>query len=137
MRHALRLALLASALFGTSLWAQDIGPLYTQSELARAGSIYTPNLRGMWEEDLLSRLTITERQRAGVVTLHLPLVGANRGPFDFYSFAAERKVYLPISSVKFLDDVSIAIAYYESRGCGMGPISDYVGILRERSSETI
>ncbi len=128
-------ALLAAAMISASLPAQDIGRLYTQSELASAGSRYAPNLRGLWEEDFLSRLTPAERERAGAVALLLPLVGAQRTPMDFYANPQGRQVFLPIASVKFLDDMSIAIAHYERRGCGMGTISDYVGALRERPAE--
>lgn len=132
MRRALQAALFGAALLGQPLHAQDVGRLYSQSELAAAGSRYAPNLQGLWQEDFLSRLTPAERQRAGAVTLHLPLVGAQRVPLDFYAIAAQRQVFLPIASVKFLDDISIATAYHERRGCGMAAVSDYMGVLRER-----
>jgi hypothetical protein len=121
---------LGAALASLSIHAQDVGRLYTEAELAKAGARYAPNLRGLWEEDFLSRLTPAERQQGGAVSLALPLIGAQRSPIDFYAYPAERRVFLPISSVKFLDDISIAIAWYESKNCGMGTVSDYVGALR-------
>lgn len=134
MRRAFQVACLGVAVLSAPLHAQDVGRLYSQSELASAGSRYAPNLRGLWDEDFLTRLAPGERQRAGKVTLLLPLMGARRSPLDFYSSPPERQVFLPIASVKFLDDMSIAIAYHESRGCGMGAVSDYVGLLRTQSS---
>lgn len=124
-----------AAIASLSIHAQDVGRLYTQADLAKAGARYAPNLKGLWEEDFLSRLTPAERQQGGAVALTLPLIGAQRTPIDFYANALERRVSLPISSVKFLDDISIAIAYYERKGCGMGTVSDYVGVLRERPDE--
>jgi hypothetical protein len=127
-------ACLAAALAGP-LAAQDVERLYTQAELKNAGGRYSPSLKGLWDEDFLSRVTPAERQRAGSVALVLPLVGAQRTPIDFYALPRERRVYLPISSIKFLDDITIAIAYHESRQCGIGLVSDYVGVLRERPGE--
>lgn len=132
VRRALQAAVFAAALGGGPLLAQDVGRLYSQSELADAGSRYAPNLQAMWDVDFLTRLTPAERQRAGAVTLHLPLVGAQRLPLDFYALAAQRQVFLPIASVKFLDDVFIAMAYYDRRGCSMEAVFDYMGVLRER-----
>jgi hypothetical protein len=126
---------LGLAATGLSTHAQDVGRLYTQGELAKAGATYSPNLKGMWEEDFLSRLTPAERQQGGAVSLSLPLIGANRTPIDFYALPADRRVFLPISSIKFLDDMSIAIAWYDDRGCGMGAVSDYVGALRARPED--
>lgn len=135
MRSAICSACLGVTVLGTPLHAQDVGRLYSQPELASTSARIAPNLRGLWEEDFLTRLTPAERLRAGPVTLNLPLVGAQRTPLDFYASPPERQVYLPIASVKFLDDVYIAIAHYEHRGCGMGAVSDYVGMLRERPGE--
>lgn len=123
---------LGFAVLGTPLHAQDVGRFYSQSDLASTSARIAPNLRGLWEEDFLTRLTPAERLRAGTVTLHLPLVGAQRTPLNFYANPPARQVFMPIASVKFLDDVSIATAYYERKGCGMGAVSDYMGVLREQ-----
>lgn len=135
MRHTLLAICIGFFVLGSPLLAQDVGRLYSQQELAGAGSRMSPNLRGLWEEDFLTRLTPAERMRAGSVTLNLPLVGAQRTPLEFYASPPDRQVYLPIASVKFLDDVNIAIAHYERRGCGMGTVSDYIGVLRVRPTE--
>lgn len=135
MRSTIYAACLSVTVLGTPLHAQDVGRLYSQSDLASTSARMAPNLRGIWEEDFLTRLTPAERLRGGMVMLNLPLVGAQRTPLDFYASPPERQVYLPIASVKFLDDVYIAIAHYEHRGCGMGAASDYVGMLRERPTE--
>jgi hypothetical protein len=112
-------------------WAQNVSELYSMSELQTAGDRYLPHLRGMWEEDFLSKLTPEERLHT--VTLKIPLIGDNGYPLDFYSDPAQREVFLPVASVKFVDDLSVAFAYYEENGCNVGPVSDYAGILRFRS----
>ena len=115
--------------------AQHMGRLYSQAELQDANARMAPNLRGLWDEDFLSRLTPDERRRAGAVSLNLPLAGRPGAPLDFFANPPARQVFMPIASVKFLDDVYISIAYYELRGCGMAAISDYMGVLRERPTE--
>jgi hypothetical protein len=126
------LGLAFAAAATTPAHAQDLTLLYSQAELVRAAQRYSPNLRALWGEDFLSRLTPSERRLAGAVTLRLPLVGAHGTPLDIYADPSSRQVYLPISSVKFLDDIFIAMAYYDSRGCGLGSVSDYVAALREQ-----
>jgi len=122
-------------LMGATLTAQDVTWLYSNGELQQIGNRYTPNLRGMWQQDFLSRLTFAERVRAGAVSLSIPLVGANRYPLDFYSDPAQKEVFLPIASVKFIDDLSVAFAFYQRKGCDVGVVSDYVAVLRFRPQE--
>jgi len=122
-------------LMSAAVSAQDVSLLYSESDLQQIGNRYTPNLRGMWDEDFLSRLTIAERLQAGAVSLYLPLVGANRYPLDFYSDPVRRQVFLPIASVKFIDDISLAFAYYQRIGCDVGLVSDYVAVLRFRPQQ--
>ncbi len=115
--------------------AQDVLQLYETSELQQIGDRYRPNLRGMWDENFLSYLTRDERMRAGTVTLNLPLVGAARYPLEFTSVPGRRQVFLPIASVKFLDDMSVAFAYYQKMHCDLGAVSDYAALLRIRAKD--
>jgi hypothetical protein len=124
----LRLALLMLAC--ATVHAQDVSLLYSTSELQQIGARYQPNLRGMWEKDFLSRLTRDERARAGNVTLNLPLLGPLRYPLEFYSDPALRQVFLPLASVKFMDDIAVAFAYYGKIGCDLDRVSDYAAVLR-------
>lgn len=135
MFRSLRIVCLAALGLASLAQAQHIGRLYSQAELEAASARMAPNLRGLWDEDFLTRLTPEERRRAGTVTLNLPLAGRQGAPLDFYANPPARQVFMPIASVKFLDDLYISIAYYELRGCGMSAVSDYMGVLRERSAE--
>ena len=109
--------------------ARNFADLYTQAELSTAAQLYSENLRAVWREDFLSRLTIAERWRAGRVRLELPLIGAQATPFEYYSQVAEKTVFIPIMSVKFLDDFSITMAYLEYRQCRRDAIFDYAVLL--------
>jgi hypothetical protein len=133
MRWLLQSLLLLLVCF--TVQAQDVGQLYTVSDLDQVAQISRPKVTGAWQEDFLSRLTLNERSRAGQVTLDLPLVGVHRHPLDFYSDAKSRRVTLPIASVEFIYDLMVASAYYLARGCDTGLISDYFGVLRYRPGE--
>lgn len=108
----------------------DVLQLYGMAELQEIGNKYVPNLRGMWEEDFLPRLTPNERGPASAVTLNLPLVGTTRYPLEFYSNPTTQQVTLPIASIKFIDDLAVAFAYYDRKGCDVGTVSDYAAALR-------
>ncbi len=133
MRWLLLVAL--SMFLCTRALAQDVSRLYTNAELQEAGNRYHPNLLGLWEEDFQTQLTHDERVRAGKVTLNLPLLGPTRHPLEFYSSPARRQVFLPIASVKFADDLAVALAYYDKMGCDLGSVSDYAAVLRFRSQD--
>ena len=126
-------------LVGFSLWgvvaAQDVTRLYPPDVLQQAGKLYARNIQGMWEEDFVARLEPEERRRAGPITLLLPLVGSNAHPLEYYTDSASKRVFLPIASVKFLDDLSIALAYYQLRACDLSAVSDYAALLKNRPTE--
>ena len=108
--------------------------VYYTETLQKAGQKYSNNIRLVWNEDLLGRLTVNERQAAGHVTLNLPLMGVQRSPFDYYSSPRTREITIPILSVKFFDDLAISSAWLTRQGCALDPVSDYVGILRYQGS---
>jgi len=49
--------------------------LYDTNTLQRANELYSKNIRLVWTEDLLARLTPSEREAAGNVRLNIPLMG--------------------------------------------------------------
>src|SRR5271165_4159867 len=115
--------------------APDILSIYSPSQLEDYATRIGGNLRGMWEEDFLLRLTNEERTRVGTVTLNTPLFGETHYPLEFYSDPMERRVFLPIASVKFFDDLALAFSYYGSKGCDLGVVSDYAAVLRFRPED--
>jgi len=115
----------ASAAFG-----QDVVRLYSLSDLRSAEQLYSAKLAGLWNEDFLSRVAQGERTKAGPVTLNTPLVGDYRHPLEFSADAETKKVFFPIASIKFVDDISVAFAFYDRRGCDLGTVSDYAATLR-------
>lgn len=133
MRTVAQLVLLA--LVGAPVWAQKVHLLYTPSELKETNDQYSASLLRMWREELLPRVTSNERSRAGTVDLERPVVGENDFPLEAYSYVVTRQVFLPTATVKFLDDMTVAYAYYHKMRCDLGVISDYTTVLRFRSED--
>jgi hypothetical protein len=124
-RLALWVFIAAAGAFG-----QNVANLYSLPDLRKAEQIYRRNLQGLWNEDFLPRLTPEERTKAGTVALETPLAGPYRHPLEFSADAETKQVTFPIASIKFVDDIAVAFAYYDKQHCDLGPISDYAGALR-------
>ena len=103
---------------------------YDAQALEKAAALYSGSVRGTWEEDLLQRLPSHQRQAIGPVRLQLPLVGADKRPFAYYALPEDRIVVVPIQSVKFLDDLATAQAWFLRRNCPTETVLDYVALLR-------
>ena len=111
----------------------DNQKIYGQKELQTASNTYHKNLKHIWSDDFLSRLTISERRIAGDVQIDFPLVGVNSHPLDFYADPHLKVVTIPIQSVKFLDDLFTAYAYLDFFNCRNDALFDYVAILTRRT----
>jgi hypothetical protein len=120
--------------YASLVQAAETLEVYDTKALQEASQIYSENIRLVWNENLLGRLTGNERQAAGNVKLNLPLMGIHTSPFDYYSDSSTREITVPIMSVKFLDDLAIAQAWLVRQGCAIDPVSDYLGILRYQGS---
>ncbi len=120
------------------LAAPDLSDLYPQTELAERQSRYGPNLQWNFENLVLGSLTPDERARLGQVRLATPLQaeGQMRGhPLAFY--AGGHTVTMPILSVKFFDDLTLAWAFFWAKELSLEPVTDYLGMLKYRDPREI
>lgn len=130
------ICLLFAVSFIAPVSARDYTTIYSNSTLSSAARTYSQNLQDVWQYDLKGRLVGQERVSAAGVGMALPTIGRHRYPLDFYADSSARKITIPIMSVKFFDDISIAMAWMERNSCNMMLVSDYVGMLgyQENSS---
>ena len=132
------ICLLVVALRPTGILAADLSALYADAELGERKARYEPRIRWNFENLILGSLTPAERSKLGEVRLVLPLrgQGALRGhPMAFY--AGGKTVVVPIMSVKFFDDLTLAFAYFSTKGLNLEPVADYVGMLKYHSAADI
>jgi len=121
--------LLSAAL--TQVQATDLSGLYSTDYLQERHDRYEPALSSNFNRLVLGSLTPLERSQLGIVTLKLPLRApgeASGDPLTFY--AKDSSVVIPIQSVKFLDDLSLAWGYAWSKDLSLENVTDYVAMLK-------
>lgn len=111
--------------------ASDLSALYSSEHLQERHDRYEPALRANFNRLVLGSLTREERARLGHVQLKLPLRAPGKegsNPLSFY--AVGNTVVMPIQSIKFFDDLSLAWAYAWSNNLSLENVTDYVSVLK-------
>jgi hypothetical protein len=132
-RFGRAIGLLIIALAPAPVAAADLSNLYSDAVLAERLSRYEEHIRWNFDNVVLGSLTPAERQALGPVRLDIPLRGAGdmRGhPLAFY--AGGGVVTVPVQSVKFFDDLTLAWAYFWANGLSLEPVTDYVAMVKYR-----
>lgn len=125
----LLLVLLTLGLAGPSAsLARDFSKLYPAAELERVGAIYAPNIEGMLFQDIARYLRDDELETLRRVRIWQPR-DRTVDPFEFFASSDDGVIVVPTLSVKFFDDLAVAIAWFEDKGCRKEAIFDYVAAL--------
>jgi hypothetical protein len=83
-----------------------------------------------------SLLTAQERSALAGVRVEVPLIGGQTGsPFDFYTMgqAGRASIFLPVLSLRFLEDMATAYAWLEHHNYSLGTLEEYITMLRVRN----
>jgi len=104
---------------------------YPPAALDRVAQWSAPGLRSNFEQVLLPRLTDRERQQLGRITLDLSRREYPEHPLNFYA-ATGGNVVLPLSSVKLVSDLSLALAWYNRKRLPEQKVFDYAAMLAFR-----
>ncbi len=91
------------------LVAAGVEDMYSRAELTRDQSRYRERIERLYEDGLRQFMDRPEKQAILGTRIQLPLKG--QGPLDAYSNASEKVVTLPVSSLKFIEDLSVAYAW--------------------------
>jgi hypothetical protein len=110
--------------------AKDMGSLYDDETLQYWQSRYQNGVLRNYTEIILPRLTNEERQALAEVQFAFPLRGTDNDPFAFYATHPPPTVNLPVLSLKFFDDFSVALAWLSRNGYGVETAYDYVSMLK-------
>lgn len=126
-KHGCYLTLfIASLLLASRCLAIDFSQLYSQQDLTRVQQVYGKNIRAVLFEDIRNYLTLDERKTLSGIDVNIPLYTDNAGLFDFSMNLNTGKMTISALSVKFLDDIAIAFAWYEHKKLDKQKIIDYV-----------
>lgn len=134
-RLAARLVVLVGvSLCATGVAAKDLSALYSREVLEHWQPRFAKSILWNFENVILPALTPEERGRLGAVQFDFPLVGAGGDPLDFHSTASPPVVTIPTLSVKFLDDLAIAISWLNASDNRPEALQEYVAMLKYRAA---
>lgn len=128
MKRLLCLVVLSAFLSVTSASARDYSQMYPAETLQRVSEVYGKNIRDALYGEIKLQLLPAELRSLGRVDLQQPW-DHTRDPFEFSANAGTGVVLIPALSVKFLDDLAIANAWFERKGCNKEAIFDYAAAL--------
>ncbi len=101
--------------------------IYTPAELEHTRNRAVPSIKTVMWRDIVPRLPADLQDKARTVTLQFPDRGP--GPMSFYASPTEAKIYMPLTSIRFYDDIATLQAWFESRGCSKEFIQTYLAAL--------
>ncbi len=105
--------------------------LYTKQELTDARERYGANIIAMITQDLVRKVPREMRPDAAKITVKL--TDEMGHPLSFFSQAERKIIYVPMKSVRFIDDLATTQTWFDARGCDPLPIATYLwALLRER-----
>jgi len=108
--------------------------LYDEDTLKSWKNRYQENAQWNFDNAILKKLAPKEQLELRGVRLEFPL--AEENPLEFYSIPVKRTIYLPVQSIKFLDDLCIANAWLLRNNFSVESIYYYIGIRSYRRPES-
>jgi hypothetical protein len=109
--------------------------MYSTAELVSCAPRYEKRLGEMFSSGLWNTMNGPEKQALDSVRIELPLRG--QGPLDAFSYwrGDIPIVVLPVLSLKFIEDISVAYAWRHLNRHSLEPIDEYVAMLKYRRPE--
>lgn len=118
-------------------FGRDLSSMYDSATLAYWKTRYPANTEWNFENLILAKLKPDERAAVGNVALRFPLAAEGRAagdPLAFYASAPPPAITMPVLSIKFLDDLSVAFAWLEVKGYSTETVADYLAMLKYRDA---
>ncbi len=101
--------------------------IYTPAEIQRVRDRAIPSIESVMWRDIVPRLPPQFQERAREVKLNYPERGP--GPMSFYASPQRAEIYMPLTSLRFYDDVATLHAWFESKNCPKEYIQTYLAAL--------
>ena len=91
-------------------------PDYPQSELAEWQQRYPRGILANYREVILPRLDEADRAKLAGLRFEFPLSIPSREPYAYAADTQGRTIYMSVQSLKFFDELSIAMAWLDRSG---------------------
>jgi hypothetical protein len=108
---------------------RDYGSMYDDQLLQEKQAGYREVVLWNLNQVFLPKLTVEERRRLQGLDVQFPLRGPERQLFEYFA-TTPAKVVLPVMSIRFLADLSVAYAWLQSQGYTLETVTDYVSMLK-------
>jgi hypothetical protein len=111
----------------------DYSKIYNNKVLSYWHTRYPENISWNFYELMMGKLRFDERKTAFGSRLEFPLIpheGLKSSPFSFYADVRNKLIYVPVSSVKFIDDLAIASAWLLENDYSQETLIDYISLLK-------
>jgi len=119
---------LMAMLMPLSLHARDYSQIYSANTLRSANNTYSTNIHAVLYEDIRGYLLPREIRVLDRTELKQPW-NRTQDPFEFSAYPDRGVILIPTLSIKFFDDLAIALSWYERFGCNKESVFDYVASL--------
>lgn len=118
-------------------FGKNISSMYEENDLRPLVKVYVDNIRWNWEHVIKQVLTKQERIALQRVQLEFPLIGEGGDPFRCCTRVAGEKpsILIPIFSIKFVDDLSTAVAWLHHNGFAADTVPEYISMLKYQEAE--
>ena len=127
MRICLALLLLAASVCAAPAQEADF---YSDEALTAERARYSERTAELLQRGLLDFMSDAERQAVSGVQLVHPLRGSH--VLDAFSYADRSTVVLPVLTLRFTEDLSVAYAWRYVNGYSLEPIDEYLAMLKYR-----
>jgi hypothetical protein len=109
--------------------------MYPDVELAKSKTRYERRVSEMFSSGLWQFMNGAEKQALSGVRVELPFKG--EGPLDAYSYRRNGTltVVLPVLSLTFIEDLSVAYVWRHINRHSLEPIDEYLAMLKYRRPE--
>lgn len=112
--------------------------IYDLPTLINTQNNYKSRIDWIFQTYFIDQLNFDERQKLEDINLTYPLFSQGQAshPCLIRSFPGERRIVLPILTIKFLDDLSVASSWLQYNGYCQETIKDYLAFIKYNSSFT-
>jgi len=116
---------------------EGLDRLYDGATLESWGSRYERGLRRNFNTVIRPLLEEAGLGNLATVRIELPPAVPELEPFAYYASSPPATVTLSVTSLKFFDDLTTAIAWLERNGHSSQAAYDYISLLKYRSAEEL
>lgn len=117
--------------------ARDLSALYDDATLQHGKDSYRRGLTRNFQEVIWPFLTPQEQTRLAGLRIDIPLRNAGSDPFTYFAGGNPPVITLSALSLKFFDDISVALAWLQRNGYSVETPFEYIEVGKYRTPQEL